>query len=64
MAFCQEEDVEMSKKRHKPEEFVAKLRQVDVLVSQGKPVAEAVAVDTARQIDPYQGPTGAARIMV
>jgi hypothetical protein len=54
----------MSKKRHKPEEIVAKLRQVDVLVSQGKPVAEAVAVDTARQIDPYQGPTGAARIMV
>ncbi len=32
----------MPKKRHKPEEIVAKLRQVDVLVSQGKPVAEAV----------------------
>jgi hypothetical protein len=25
----------MGKKRHKPEEVVAKLRQVDVLVSQG-----------------------------
>ena len=25
----------MPKKRHKPEEIVAKLRQVDVLVSQG-----------------------------
>ena len=32
----------MSQKRHKPEEIVAKLRQVDVLVSQGKLVAEAV----------------------
>jgi putative transposase len=26
-------------KRHKPEEIVAKLRQVDVLIAQGKPVA-------------------------
>ena len=26
----------MPRKRHKPEEIVAKLRQVDVLVSQGK----------------------------
>jgi putative transposase len=26
----------MLKKRHKPEEIVAKLRQVDVLTSQGK----------------------------
>ncbi len=34
----------MSQKRHKPEEIVAKLRQVDVLVSQGKPVAEAVSL--------------------
>ena len=32
----------MGHKRHKPEEIVAKLRQVDVLVSQGRPVAEAV----------------------
>ena len=31
----------MQKKRHKPEEIVAKLRQVDVLTSQGKPVADA-----------------------
>lgn len=29
-------------KRHKPEEIIAKLRQVDVLVSQGQSVAEAV----------------------
>ena len=32
----------MSRKRHKPEEIVAKLRQVDVLVSQGQSVADAV----------------------
>src|SRR6185436_3265488 len=32
----------MPRKRHKPEEIVAKLRQVDVLVSQGQSVAEAV----------------------
>jgi putative transposase len=33
---------EMARKRHKPEEIVAKLRQVDVLTGQGKSVAEAV----------------------
>ena len=32
----------MSQKKHKPEEIVAKLRQVDVLVSQGRSVSEAV----------------------
>jgi transposase-like protein len=32
----------MPKKRHKPEEIVAKLRQVDVLTSQGQTVADAV----------------------
>ena len=32
----------MSKKRRKPEEIVSKLRQVDVLTSQGKTVAEAI----------------------
>jgi putative transposase len=36
------EDQEMPQKKHKPEEIVAKLRQVDILVSQGRPVAEAV----------------------
>jgi putative transposase len=34
--------IEMPKKRHKPEEIVAKLRQVDVVVSQGQSVADAV----------------------
>jgi len=32
----------MPKKRHKPEEIVAKLRQVDVLTAQGKAVADAI----------------------
>ena len=32
----------MSRKRHKPEEIVSKLRQVDVLVSQGRSVADAI----------------------
>jgi hypothetical protein len=32
----------MPQKKHKPEEIVAKLRQVDLLVSQGRSVAEAV----------------------
>jgi transposase-like protein len=32
----------MARKRHKAEEVVAKLRQVEVLTAQGRPVAEAV----------------------
>ncbi|MEO0625313.1 MAG: IS3 family transposase [Pseudomonadota bacterium] len=32
----------MPRKRHKPEEIVAKLRQVDVSVAQGRPLAEAI----------------------
>ena len=32
----------MGKKRHKAEEIVAKLRQVEVLTAQGRPVVEAV----------------------
>jgi putative transposase len=36
------EDAGMPQKRHKPEEIVAKLRQVEVLSAQGRPVAEAI----------------------
>ena len=32
----------MSRKRHRPEEIVTKLRQVEVLTAQGRPVAEAI----------------------
>jgi transposase-like protein len=36
------EEMMIPRKRHKAEEIVAKLRQVEVLTSQGQPVAEAV----------------------
>jgi hypothetical protein len=36
------EDAGMAERRHEPEEIVAKLRRVEVLVSQGRSVAEAV----------------------
>jgi putative transposase len=32
----------MARKRHKPEEIVGKLRQVDVLTAQGTPVSDAI----------------------
>jgi len=32
----------MPRKRHKPEEIVAKLRQVDVVVLQGQGIADAI----------------------
>jgi putative transposase len=32
----------MARKRYKPEEIVGKLRQADVLHSQGMPMAEAI----------------------
>ena len=32
----------MPRKRHKPEEIVAKLRQVDVLITQGQSAADAI----------------------
>jgi transposase-like protein len=36
------EDGQMSRKRYKPEEIIAKLRQVEVLTGQGRAVTEAV----------------------
>src|SRR5918997_719232 len=42
MALRQLEDVKMARKRHTAEEIVSKLRQVDVLTAQGRPVAEAI----------------------
>ena len=44
----------MPRKRHKAEEIVAKLRQVDVLVSQGKPVAEAVRSIAVTEVTHYR----------
>jgi len=44
----------MPTKRHKPEEVVSKLRQVDVLVSQGKTVADAVRAIGVTQVTYYR----------
>src|SRR6218665_2663879 len=42
MAYEPRKDIEMAGKRHKAEEIVMKLRQVDVLNAQGKSMAEAI----------------------
>jgi putative transposase len=44
----------MRKKRHRPEEIVAKRRQVDVLTSQGKPVADAVRAIGVTEVTYYR----------
>jgi putative transposase len=45
----------MLKKRHKREEIVAKLRQVDVLTSQGKSVADAIRTTGLTEVTYYRG---------
>src|SRR3712207_4667673 len=45
---------EMASKKHKPEEAVAKLRQVDVLVSQGQSVAEAIRAIGVTEVTYYR----------
>ena len=44
----------MPKKRHKPEEIIAKLRQVDVLVSQGQSVADAIRSIGVTEVSYYR----------
>ena len=44
----------MPRKRHTPEEIVAKLRQVDVLTGQGRPVAEAVRAIGVTEVTYYR----------
>src|ERR687883_1521787 len=44
----------MSRKRHKPEEIVSKLRQVDVLVSQGQAVADAIRAIGVTEVTYYR----------
>ncbi len=44
----------MPKKRHKPEEIVAKLRQVDVLTGQGQSVADAVRAIGVTEVTYYR----------
>ena len=44
----------MARKRHKPEEIVAKLRQVDVLTGQGTSVAETVRAIGVTEVSYYR----------
>lgn len=44
----------MPRKRHKPEEIVAKLRQADVLISQGQAVADAVRAIGVTEVTYYR----------
>ena len=44
----------MGTKKHKPEEVVAKLRQVDVLVSQGQSVADAIRAIGVTEVTYYR----------
>ena len=44
----------MAGKKHRPEEAVAKLRQVDVLVSQGRAVAEAIRAIGVTEVTYYR----------
>ena len=44
----------MARKRHTAEEIVAKIRQVDVLMSQGRPVADAVRTIVVTEVTYYR----------
>jgi putative transposase len=44
----------MSRKRPKPEEIIAKLRQADVLVGQGQSVAEAIRAIGVSEVTYYR----------
>jgi hypothetical protein len=49
----------MATKRHTPEEIVAKLRQVDVLIAQGRPIADAIPAIGVRKSHITDGGTSA-----
>jgi putative transposase len=44
----------MAKKSYKPEEIIAKLRQVEVLTSQGQSVAEAIRSTGVSEVTYYR----------
>ena len=44
----------MPRKHHKPEEIVAKLRQVDLLASQGQSIADAVRAIGVTEVTYYR----------
>ena len=54
MAFKPVETEDMPRKRHTAEEVVPKLRQVDVLSSQGKSIAEAIRSTGVSEVTYYR----------
>ena len=44
----------MPKRKHKPEEIVAKLRQADVLISQGQDIADVIRQIGVSEVTYYQ----------
>jgi putative transposase len=54
MSYGIKEDQSMPRKKHTPEEIVAKLRQLDVLVSQGSAVADAVRQIGVNEVTYYR----------
>jgi putative transposase len=54
MALSHVEDCLLSKRRHKPEEIVTKLRQVEVLTAQGRTVAEATRSIGVTEVTNYR----------
>ena len=44
----------MARKRYKPEEIVAKLRQVDVLVSQGQSISDSISQIGVSEVTYYR----------
>ena len=51
----------MSRKRHKPEKIVTKLRQVEVLTAQGRTVAEAIRSIGVTEVTYYRWRRGIRR---
>jgi putative transposase len=54
MSFDMRRRIIMPRKRHKPEEIVAKLRQADVLISQGQSVADVVRAIGVTEVTYYR----------
>lgn len=44
----------MSKKRYRPEEIISKLREADILIGQGHPVAQAIKVIGVSDVTYYR----------
>jgi ACT domain-containing protein len=47
---------DLARKRYKPEEIVAKLRQVDVLLSQGQNIVDAIRQIGVSEVTYYRAP--------